>query len=466
VIISTTVISGLAADQVSAEDLTYITEQYPPYNYREDGKLQGISVDLLEKIWDKMGATPDRSAIKLLPWTEGYERTMKENNTVLFTTWRIPEREQSFKWAGPIFTDASVLFAKRDRGIKIQSLEDLQKYRIGVIAGDSAIQQLLNIGVNQSQLVPETDASALIAKLENGEIDLWALAEAAGRYFAELETGNNYTYEVVYKLQDIGLYYAFNNNVSDSTVQSFQQALDAVKEEKDDAGISSHERILGRYIPSIGLSHLNYLTEEWAPFNYQEGGNATGIAVGILEAIFKNIGVNRSHADVRIIPLAEGFQATKNGSTVLFSIVRTPEREPYYKWVGPFTKASFVVFAPMAKNITINAPADLNRYRIGAVKDSIENTLLLNQGVNASNLVPGRNPEDLLRMLENEQIDLWATGDLAGRHQMLKTAADPNAYEIVYTLRERFLLHLQQECPRYTGPCLPACAGCGARPEG
>jgi polar amino acid transport system substrate-binding protein len=231
-------------------------------------------------------------------------------------------------------------------------------------------------------------------------------------------------------------FYAFNNNISNSTVQSFQQALDAVKAEKDEAGISSYERTLGNYIPSIGLSHLNYLTEEWAPFNYQEGGNVTGIAVGILEAIFKNIGVNRSHADVRIVPLAEGFNATKNGSTVLFSIVRTPEREPYYKWVGPFTKASFVVFAPMARNITISGPEDLNRYRIGAVKDSIENTLLLNQGVNASHLVPGRNPEDLLKMLDNGQIDLWATGDLAGRHQMLKTAADPNAYEIVYILSE------------------------------
>jgi polar amino acid transport system substrate-binding protein len=164
--------------------------------------------------------------------------------------------------------------------------------------------------------------------------------------------------------------------------------------------------------------------------------NVTGIAIDILEAVFRDIGVNRSRADVRIVPLAEGFQATKNGSSVLFSIVRTPEREPLYKWVGPFTKASFVVFAPMAKNITITTPDDLNRYRIGAVKDSIENTLLISQGVNASHLVPGRNPEDLLQMLEGGKIDLWATGDLAGRHQMLKTAKDPNAYEIVYTLSE------------------------------
>jgi len=45
-----------SADQAfSARDLTYITEQFPPYNYQEDGKLQGISVDLLEMAWERMG---------------------------------------------------------------------------------------------------------------------------------------------------------------------------------------------------------------------------------------------------------------------------------------------------------------------------------------------------------------------------------------------------------------------------
>jgi len=134
--------------------------------------------------------------------------------------------------------------------------------------------------------------------------------------------------------------------------------------------------------------------EEWAPFNYQEGGNVTGISVDILEVVFEKVGVNRTRADVRIVPLAEGFQAAqKNTSTVLFAIVRKPEREPLYKWAGPFTRARFVLFAPMSRNIAIASPEDLNRYRIGAVNDSIENDLLTGLGVNASRLVPGQTPK-------------------------------------------------------------------------
>lgn len=403
----------------------------------ENSMLQGLSVDLLEEITEKMGKKVTREEVHLVPWTEGYQAALNGNNTVLFSMARSPEREQFFKWAGPIYSDRYVLFAKRDRGITIKNPEDLKGYRIGVIADDIATRQLLDIGVNQSQIAPESNVSAIIAGLENGDIDLWACPEDAGRYFTEELTGSYYSYTVVYQLETQDLYYAFSKDVPDSVVQSFQQALDAVKREKDVEGISTYDRILGKYIPSIGLARLNYLTEEWAPFNYQEDGNVTGISVEILEAVFKNIGVNRSRADVRIVPLAEGFQiAQNNTSTVLFSIVRTPEREPFYKWAGPFTRANFVLYAPVSSNITISSPKDLNQYRIGAIRASIENDLLASQGVNESQIINGQTPEDLFRMLEEGQIDLWATGDLAGRHQMLRTAEDPNAYEIVYTLSE------------------------------
>lgn len=46
-------------------------------------------------------------------------------------------------------------------------------------------------------------------------------------------------------------------------------------------------------------------------------------------------------------------------------------------------------------------------------------------------------------MLENGEIDLWATGDVTGRYEMEVAGADPDAYEIVYLKRERLLFHLQ-----------------------
>ena len=81
----------------SAKGPIYITELFPPFSY-QDGKLQGISVDLLEEMLEHMNTTLNRSEIKLLPWDQGYQMALQDNNTVIFSTGRIPEREALFKW--------------------------------------------------------------------------------------------------------------------------------------------------------------------------------------------------------------------------------------------------------------------------------------------------------------------------------------------------------------------------------
>ena len=73
VIISTAAIPCLAVDEhYSVKKLTYITEQFPPYNYQEGGKLQGISVDLLEKMWNKMNVNsfPENASVKVVTQTD------------------------------------------------------------------------------------------------------------------------------------------------------------------------------------------------------------------------------------------------------------------------------------------------------------------------------------------------------------------------------------------------------------
>ena len=90
-----------------ASTLTYMTEEYPPYQYKEAGTLKGLSVDLLKLMWAKMGV-PEQ-AIAVYPWARGYNLIQNHPNSVLFSMIRTPEREQMFKWVGPIFTARTVL---------------------------------------------------------------------------------------------------------------------------------------------------------------------------------------------------------------------------------------------------------------------------------------------------------------------------------------------------------------------
>ncbi|MDD1675151.1 MAG: transporter substrate-binding domain-containing protein, partial [Methanomicrobiales archaeon] len=262
--------------------LTYYTEQMPPYNYEENGTLKGIAVDLLEAITEKMGTKVSRNQVHLVPWTEGYQAALTGNHTVLFTAARLPAREPLFKWAGPVYSYTNVLFARPDREIVITSATDLNQYSIGVIVDDVAVQQLLDAGLNRSRLVYETNASVLVARLESGEIDLWGYTEAAGRYFARQRSGNASSVKVVYRLPELQGYYIFSRDIPDATVQSFQQALNSLKQEKA-AGITAYERIVQRYIPLLGMQPPRMTPDDLVAF--VENASAYANAVGDREAL-------------------------------------------------------------------------------------------------------------------------------------------------------------------------------------
>jgi polar amino acid transport system substrate-binding protein len=249
------VIPCLAANEtISANDLTYIADpQYPPGTYLEGGMLKGIYVDMLETMWERMGVDLNRSDIKLMPWTEGYNMTLEDNNTVLLGTTRIPEREHLFKWVGPAVPGKYsrwVLLAKSKENITITTPDDLKKYKLGTVKDTIGVQLLQRQGINDE--VQGNTATAVIEMLKNGTIDGMVTDETTAIWLLRQLGENVSDYKVVYDLQQgnsSDVYYAFNNNTSDSIVQSFQQALDYLKSNKDANGVSDYDKILSKYIP-------------------------------------------------------------------------------------------------------------------------------------------------------------------------------------------------------------------------
>lgn len=252
-LLSLLVPSAIAMDlSAPAKDLTYITEQFPPFNFQQEGKLQGISVDLLEKMLQHMNMSLNISEIKLLPWDQGYRMALQENNTVIFSTGRIPEREPLFKWVGPISPIKTVLFAMKERHIKIDSPEDLRAIKIGIVRDSAEGPLVVKAGANSSNLVERNSTDELIDMLRAGTIDAWAYPDLIGIRLLEEAGLTAEEYEIVYQLgTETPLYYAFNKNTLDSTVQAFQQALDLTKKGKGADGISDFEKVIYRYLPVI-----------------------------------------------------------------------------------------------------------------------------------------------------------------------------------------------------------------------
>ncbi|WP_434610481.1 substrate-binding periplasmic protein [Pseudomonas sp. R1-7] len=80
------------------------------------------------------------------------------------------------------------------------------------------------------------------------------------------------------------------------------------------------------------------VTEEWAPYNYVEHDQVTGMTTEIVRAIMRLTG---DHFEISVQPSMRATQVLKNRpKTIMYSLFRTPEREPLYKWVGPIVEES------------------------------------------------------------------------------------------------------------------------------
>ncbi|USD42404.1 ABC transporter substrate-binding protein [Vibrio sp. SCSIO 43135] len=228
-------------------ELTYLTEEYPPYNFTEGAKVKGIAVDLLLAASKESGNAINIDDIHVQPWARAYRSTLIKLDTVLFSTTRTQLREHLFQWVGPLSTTRIVVMAKNSTGITIDEPRDLIKYRIGVIRDDVGEQLLLELGVPRDSMQESSYAKTLAEQLQKERIDLWAYEENVAKWWI-LQTGYNPDeFSPVFVLQEGELYYAFNKDIDRALIDELQQAIDKVKITEDDNGVSQYQAIVNKY---------------------------------------------------------------------------------------------------------------------------------------------------------------------------------------------------------------------------
>lgn len=210
-------------------DITFYTEHFPPFNYEENGVLHGIAVDILDEIFRDMGSDTNKSDITLLPWSRAYKIVSTQTNTCLFTMVKSEEREPLFKWVGPIVSAPIVLLAKKSKNIEINTLDDLNKYKVVVIRNDIGHRLLVNRGIPEKSLFITTFPNKVPLLLQNDRVDIWAYGELSAFDIMNRNSINKSEYEVIYTLSVGENYYAFNLETSDEIIRIFQESLDRVK---------------------------------------------------------------------------------------------------------------------------------------------------------------------------------------------------------------------------------------------
>lgn len=229
------VLAILCAKMVDAETIAAYTDHEPPLNftvasnknYATGDDIQGFSADVVREI---MARTSTRGLISIIPWSRSYRLLQTKPNVMLFSMARTPLREHQFQWVGPLAYSKSFLYVKRGSGIAIQSLDDAHKLKnIGVIEDDSKEQFLKSKGF--TNLDHSQNWAHVFHKLHQERIAALTMTDLDLPIVAQEQKLDPAEFEPVYELFVTRLYIGFSKSTSPELVQSWQAALDGMKQD-------------------------------------------------------------------------------------------------------------------------------------------------------------------------------------------------------------------------------------------
>jgi len=218
---------------LQAQNITIVTEDYPPYNYLHDNKITGMSTEVVLAVVKEVNISYTHD---IYPWARAYQMAQRDSNTLIHSIGRTTKRENLFEWIGVIApTQFCLISLKKRDDIQIGSLDDLKQYKIGTIRDDIQEKHLISMGLKKDkQIISVSKQKQNFDLLLKGRIDLWASVELTASHITRQ---NNLTPDKILKrrfcfedLSTEGVYMAFSKNTDPSLITEFKKALIKIKE--------------------------------------------------------------------------------------------------------------------------------------------------------------------------------------------------------------------------------------------
>lgn len=225
----------------NAQEIRVVTEDFPPFQWVEDGELVGPSIDVTRAL---LQATGTKATIEVYPWARAYKIATTEKNVLLLSPGRNAERENLFKWLGVIMHRNMHLWKLKERqDIVVERLEDAKNYKTAVVRSDVRTQFLLENGfVPHTHLHVVPFNKLVIRLLFKRRADL--IMENNGLPFKVEKLGLNFDeLEKVLHVPELsgGVYGAFSLKTPDTVVNRFRDALKQLKDEGE------FDKIISKY---------------------------------------------------------------------------------------------------------------------------------------------------------------------------------------------------------------------------
>ena len=180
------------------------------------------------------------------------------------------------------------------------------------------------------------------------------------------------------------------------------------------------------YCPAVFAEGITMQAIVYPPLVYEEHGNVYGVAPEVVRAIQAELGDTNP---LVVMPWLRGYEQTQtNKRHALFAIVRIPEREKLFKWVGPVFSEGDYFFQKRGAGLHIQTLDDArNVGRIAVRLDGYTHQALEAEGFD--NLDVGPSYESSYKKLVQERVNLVLMGERTYYYMVNKSGLDPADFE-------------------------------------
>jgi len=185
-----------------------------------------------------------------------------------------------------------------------------------------------------------------------------------------------------------------------------------------------------------GADEITVVTEILPPWQTTDGTTVSGIATEIVEAALRQADVD---FHIEVYPWTRAYRmALEEPNVLIYSIVRTPERENLFKWAGVIgaVKEHFFHLANR-DDIRLTTVEEAKKYLTIIPRDDFRHQFLVSRGFKEKRSLHLVNrQEQALRMLYAGRGDLILDDELTLAYELRQFKLDPSKIKIAIYIPE------------------------------
>lgn len=210
----------------NATSVKVVTSEFPPFQTHHDEKIEGLATEVVRTVLANAGIKAD---FQMYPWPRAYKMASNEQNVLIYSISRIPEREKLFKWIG-IIAPYEVYFWKLTNrsDIKVETIEEAKKYLVGGVNSDIKAMYLEKIGFLNGKNLSLVNSDELnLRMLQAKRIDIIPSEECSFKHRVKAANLDQHNFSKLMRITGLPneLYLAASLSTPDELVEKIRNSL-------------------------------------------------------------------------------------------------------------------------------------------------------------------------------------------------------------------------------------------------